>query len=269
MATNSPNVQKELTDSTNKTSVAAPQQAASTAARKVAVVTGGSSGIGEASARALAQDGWLVVVAARRLDRLQKIAEQLGGIAIELDVTSDESVANFKQTLEQEVGCCHLLVNNAGGAKGLDPIEAADIEEWQWMYDTNVLGTLRVTKALLPLLEQNNGHIINMSSIAGIAPYAGGAGYNAAKFGVSAINKVMRIEFQDRPLRITEINPGRVHTDFSLVRFRGDQALADAVYADKLNLTAADIAEAVRWVAAQPEHVNIDRMVITPRDQVI
>ncbi|MCQ9370783.1 SDR family oxidoreductase [Corynebacterium sp. 35RC1] len=237
--------------------------------QKIAVVTGGSSGIGEASARALAQDGWKVVVAARRMDRLEVIAQEIGGLAVELDVTDDTSVATFAQTIERELGNCHLLVNNAGGAHGLDPIEQSNVEDWQWMYDTNVLGTLRVTKALLDMLVRDQGQIINMSSVAGFNAYAGGAGYNAAKFGVTAINKVMRIEFQDRPVRITEINPGRVQTDFSLIRFRGDEAAANAVYEGKLNLTAQDIAESVRWVASLPEHMNIDRIVITPRDQVI
>lgn len=231
----------------------------------MAVVTGGSSGIGEATARALAADGWHVIVAARRKENLDAIAKEIGGQAIELDVTDEKSVADFAAAITD----CHLLVNNAGGAKGLDPIAEASIEDWQWMYDTNVLGTLRVTKALLEVLTRCQGHIINMSSVAGFAPYAGGAGYNAAKFGVTAMNKVMRIEFAERGIRITEINPGRVKTDFSLVRFKGDADKANAVYADKLNLTAEDIAESVRWVAALPEHVNIDRMVITPRDQVI
>lgn len=231
---------------------------------KTAIVTGGSSGIGEATARALASDGWHVIVAARRMDRLNRIASEIGGEAIQLDVTSDESVAHFASRIQQ----CHLLVNNAGGALGLDPIAEASVADWQWMYETNVLGTLRVTRSLLDVLN-GGAQIINISSIAGIAPYAGGAGYNAAKFGVTAINKVMRIEFAQRNLRVTEINPGRVKTDFSLIRFHGDQAKADAVYADKLNLTAEDIAESIRWVASVPEHMNIDRMVITPRDQIV
>lgn len=230
-----------------------------------AVVTGASSGIGEATARALAEDGWKVIIGARRKDRLDAIAQDIGAEAIELDVTDQASVDAFAAKVLQ----CDLLVNNAGGAIGLDPLAEANVDEWQWMYDVNVLGTLRVTKALLPALEANSGHIINMSSVAGIAPYAGGAGYNAAKFGVSAITKVMRIELAASHLRITEINPGRVATDFSLVRFRGDEAQAEAVYADKLNLSAEDIAEAVRWTASMPKHMNVDRMVITPQDQVI
>ncbi|AZA10446.1 SDR family oxidoreductase [Corynebacterium gerontici] len=233
--------------------------------QRTAVVTGASSGIGEATARALAADGWRVILGARRLERMEAIAQEIGGEAIALDVTDQASVDAFATQVQR----CDLLVNNAGGAIGLNPIAQANVEEWQWMYEVNVLGTLRVTKALLPALEASAGHIINMSSIAGIAPYAGGAGYNAAKFGVSAITKVMRIELAESQLRITEINPGRVATDFSLVRFRGDEAQANAVYADKLNLSAVDIAEAVRWTASMPKHMNIDRMVITPQDQVI
>lgn len=150
---------------------------------KTAIVTGGSSGIGEATARALAADGWHVIVAARRMDRLNRIAAEISGEAIQLDVTSDESVAHFASRIQE----CHLLVNNAGGALGLDPIAEASIADWQWMYETNVLGTLRVTRALLDVLH-DGAQIINVSSIAGIAPYAGGAGYNAAKFDVTAVN---------------------------------------------------------------------------------
>lgn len=233
--------------------------------KKIAVVTGASSGIGEAAARALAADGWHVIVAARRKHLLDVLAADIAGTAIELDVTSDESVDAFAAQIPR----CDLLVNNAGGALGLDPIAQANLEDWQWMYDTNVLGTLRVTRALLDVLSSSNGLIINISSIAGIAPYAGGAGYNAAKFGVSAMDKVMRIEFQERGIRVAEINPGRVRTDFSLVRFKGDQQAANAVYEGKVNLTAGDIAETIRWVASLPAHVSIDRLVITPQDQVI
>ncbi|GGG81114.1 SDR family oxidoreductase [Corynebacterium pelargi] len=233
--------------------------------KKVAVVTGASSGIGAASARALAADGWHVILGARRLERMEAIAQEIGGEAIALDVTDQGSVDAFAAQIQR----CDLLVNNAGGAIGLDAVADANVEEWQRMYEINVLGTLRVSKALLAKLREANGHIINMSSVAGIAPYAGGAGYNAAKFGLSAMTKVMRIELAEQHLRISEINPGRVATDFSLVRFRGDEQQAAKVYADKLNLRAEDIAEAVRWIAACPAHMNIDRMVITPQDQVI
>lgn len=233
--------------------------------QKVAVVTGGSSGIGAASARALAADGWKVIVAARRLERLEALAQEIGGTAVALDVTDQESVNAFSVT----VGEVDLLVNNAGGAKGLDSIHDANIDDWTWMYETNVLGTLRVTKALMDGLIARDGHVINIGSIAGENPYIGGAGYNAAKFGVAAFNRVLRLETHQQTLRVSEINPGRVATEeFSLVRFGGDKERAEAVYDDVLNLTAEDIAESVRWVASLPKHMNIDRMRITPRDQV-
>lgn len=229
---------------------------------KTAVVTGGSSGIGAATARALAKDGWHVIVAARRADKLKEVADEIGGEAITLDVTDEDSVVAFADALDS----VDLLVNNAGGAKGLDSVADADIDDWKWMYETNVLGTVRVTKALLPKLA-SGAQIVNVGSIAGITPYVGGAGYNAAKFGVAALTRVLRLETLDRPLRVCEINPGRVKTDFSLIRFKGDKERADAVYAGHQNLVAEDIAEAIRWVASLPEHVNIDRLVIKPTDQ--
>ncbi|WP_297189884.1 SDR family oxidoreductase [uncultured Corynebacterium sp.] len=229
---------------------------------KTAVVTGASSGIGAATARALATDGWHVIVAARRTDLLTELAESIGGEAITLDVTDEDSVRHLAEQLDS----VDLLVNNAGGAKGLDSVADANIDDWTWMYETNVLGTVRVTKALLPKLA-SGAQIVNVGSIAGITPYVGGAGYNAAKFGVAALTRVLRLETLDRPLRVCEINPGRVKTDFSLIRFKGDKERADAVYAGHQNLVAEDIAEAIRWVASLPEHVNIDRLVIKPADQ--
>ncbi|MCS4492176.1 SDR family oxidoreductase [Corynebacterium sp. ES2715-CONJ3] len=236
-----------------------------TSPTRTAVITGASSGIGEASARALAADGWHVILIARRKDRLERIAQDIRGQAIVADITDDEAVRQAASLIP----ACDLLVNNAGGAIGLDPINHANLDEWLSMYELNVLGTVRMTQALIEKLTLSHGHIITMSSTAALYPYAGGAGYNAAKFAVSAVNKVMRIEYATDDIRVTEINPGRVHTDFSLHRFRGDSAQAEAVYANHLNLEAADIAEAVRWVASTPKHVNIDRLVITPRDQIL
>lgn len=231
---------------------------------KNALVTGASSGIGAATAQALAKDGWHVYVAARRKDRIEEVAQSIGGIAIELDVTDTESV----QHLVEQIDSLDLLVNNAGGAKGLDSIADANVDDWKWMYETNVLGTLNVTRALLEKLLAAEGTIINIGSIAAFTPYKGGAGYNAAKFGVRAMTQVLRQEMEDKPLRITEIDPGRVQTDFSLIRFKGDAEKAAAVYADKLNLTAEDIAESIRWVASLPAHMNIENMTIKPRDQL-
>ena len=231
--------------------------------QKVAIVTGASSGIGAATAAALAQDGWQVIVAARRKDKIETVAADIGGTAVELDVSSDESVAN----LAAQVDRVDLLVNNAGGARGLDPVAEADLEDWQWMFDVNVLGTVRVTKALLDKLIASEGHIINTVSMAAFTPYAGGAGYNVAKFGEGALTRVLRLEHVGDPIRVTQIDPGRVETDFSLNRFDGDADKAAKVYAGKLNLSADDVAESIRWAASLPSHVNIDHIHIMPRDQ--
>ena len=231
--------------------------------QKVAVVTGASGGIGAATAAALAEDGWQVIVAARRKDKLDAVAAEIGGTAIELDVTSEESVATFVDQIDR----IDLLVNNAGGAKGMDSIAEADLDDWSWMYEVNVLGTVRLTKALLDKLIANEGHVINIGSMASFTASPGGAGDNAAKFGEGALTRVLRLEHVGDPIRVTQIDPGRVETDFSLVRFKGDREKAAAVYADKLNLSAADVAEAIRWAASQPAHVNIDRIHIMPRDQ--
>lgn len=232
--------------------------------QKVAVVTGASSGIGAASARLLADDGWHVVVAARRKDKLDALAEEIGGTAIELDVTKQESVDAFAEQLPR----VDLLVNNAGGAKGLEPLVETSIDDWTWMYETNVLGTVRLIQALIKKIEaapDNSGLIVNVGSVAGWNVYEGGSGYNAAKHGVRVISRALRLE--NHNIRTTEIIPGRVATDFSLVRFEGDRERAKAVYDGQLNLTAEDVAESIRWVSAQPAHVNIDRLEIKPRTQ--
>lgn len=229
-----------------------------------AVVTGASSGIGEATARALAADGWDVVVGARRLDRLAALAAEIGGRAHPLDVTDSASVDTFVAAVPD----CRLLVNNAGGALGLNPVAEADEGEWRTMYDTNVLGVLRVTKGLLPALDASgDGQVVTIGSIAGHEPYPGGAGYNAAKFGVRAVMSVLRQELLGRPVRVSEIDPGMVETEFSLVRFGGDADRAAAVYEGVTPLTANDVAECVRWVASRPSHVNVDQMIVMARDQ--
>lgn len=231
---------------------------------KTAVVTGASSGIGAATATRLAAAGFDVVVGARRADRLAEVANPIGARAVPLDVTEHDSVEAFCA----EIGRCDLLVNNAGGALGLDPVAEADVAKWQSMYESNVLGTVRMIKALLPLLAgSGDGHVVMVGSIAGFAPYPGGAGYNAAKFAVRALTGVLRQELLGRPIRITEIDPGMVETEFSLVRFGGDAARADAVYRDVTPLTADDVADAIVWAATRPSHVNIDQIVLMPRDQ--
>jgi NADP-dependent 3-hydroxy acid dehydrogenase YdfG len=232
----------------------------------VAVVTGASSGIGEASAHRLAAEGFDVVLGARRVDRLQKVAGAIGGNAraLALDVTDAASVDAFCA----EVPACSLLVNNAGGALGLSPVAEADEEQWRWMYDANVLGTMRVTRALLPkLIDSGDGHVITIGSIAGIEPYPGGAGYNAAKHAVRAVMDVLRMELLGQPVRVSEIDPGMVETEFSVVRFGGDEARAAKVYEGVTPLTAEDIADCVAWVATRPSHVDIDQLVVRPRDQ--
>lgn len=231
--------------------------------QRVAVVTGGSAGIGAAAARALANDGWHVVVAARRLDKCEVIAKEIGGVAVELDVTDQVSVDKLAAQLER----VDLVVNNAGGAKQLDYLRDASDADWEWMFATNVMGTMRVTRALYPQIKASKGLVINIGSVAGTDAYKGGSGYNAAKYGLRGITRAFRREEAEQGIRVTEIDPGRVKTEFSLNRFAGDKAKADAVYEGKLNLTAEDIAEAIRWVASLPPHVNIDSLNIMPTDQ--
>ncbi len=235
--------------------------------RGVAVVTGASSGIGAATARRLAAEGYEVVAAARRTDRLHELAASTSGVrAVTLDVTSAESVAELAASLDDVA----VLVNNAGGAVGVEPVERADPADWQAMYDTNVLGVLRVTQALLPALERGNGgHIVVTGSIAGHLVYEGGAGYAAAKHAAAALAETLRLELNGRPVRISEVAPGMVHTEeFSLVRLRGDAAAADRVYAGVANpLTADDVADCIAFVVTRPAHVDIDLLVVKPLAQ--
>lgn len=242
---------------------------------RYAVVTGGSAGIGEAAAHALAQDGWHVIVAARRTEKIEEVAAAItaaGGAAtpITLDVTDLESIAGFGAELRNLTGGqLDLLVNNAGGARGFEPILDTDPEDWRWMFEANVMGTLNVTRELFPdLLKTEAPQIINVVSIAGRGAYRNGAGYNAAKFGQTALTDVMRLEFAEAGVRVCQVDPGRVATDFSFNRFKGDTARADEVYADKLNLVAEDIAETIRWVADRPRHMDIESIMIKPLDQV-
>lgn len=231
---------------------------------RVAVVTGASSGIGEATARTLAAQGFHVVAVGRRADRLRRLADEIGGSAIAADVTDDAAV----QAMAAELGRVDVLVNNAGGAKGLAPLADAVLDDWRWMWETNVMGTLRVTRALLPrLIDSGNGLIVTITSIAALEVYDGGAGYCAAKHAQAALHRTLRGELLGTPVRLTEIAPGAVRTEFSLVRFGGDEERADAVYAGITPLTAHDVAEVVGFVASRPPHVNIDQVVVRPRDQ--
>ena len=234
---------------------------------RIAVVTGASSGIGAATARALAADGFHVVCAARRRDRIEALADEIGGRAVACNVTDRESVAGLAREVGGEL---HVLVNNAGGAFGSDPVESADPDQWRAMYDVNVLGLLHVTQALLPALRASgDGLIVNVGSTAGRIAYEGGAGYTAAKHGTQVVTETLRLELCGEPIRVSEIAPGMVRTDeFATVRFGGDQEKADAVYAGVPDpLVAEDVAQAIAWVASRPSHVNIDELVIRPRAQ--
>jgi NADP-dependent 3-hydroxy acid dehydrogenase YdfG len=233
--------------------------------QRVAVVTGASSGIGEATAKTLAALGFHVVAVARRADRINALADEIGGTAIVADVTDDAAV----EALAREVGRVDVLVNNAGGARGLEPVADADLQHWRWMWETNVLGTLRVTRALLPkLIESGDGLIVTVTSVAALEVYDRGAGYTAAKHAQGALHRTLRGELLGKPVRLTEIAPGAVETEFSLVRFGGDQQRADSVYAGITPLVAADVAEVIGFVATRPSHVDLDLIVIKPRDQV-
>lgn len=241
----------------------------STNGKKVAVVTGASSGIGAATAKQFAAVGFRVVLGARREDKLEAVAEEIraaGGEATvyKVDVTSDADVAALAKA-EPRVD---VLVNNAGGAWGMESVEGAVEEKWRWMYEVNVLGTLRVTRALLPALKSTSGIVLTVGSIAGRQVYTGGAGYNAAKHAERALVEVLRQEVAADGVRVTEIDPGRVHTDFSLVRFDGDETKAAAVYDGVESLTADDVADIIVFAATRPNHVNIDFLQVTPIDQV-
>ena len=241
----------------------------------IAVVTGASSGIGAATARRLATDGFHVVAAARRADRLDALATQITGAGgrattVTADVTRAEDVTRLAATVDGLGGPVELLVNNAGGARGVDPVETAEVADWQWMYEVNVLGTLRVTQALLPALDASGaGTVVVLGSTAAQIVYEGGGGYTAAKHAQTALAETLRLELSGRPIRVVEVDPGMVKTDeFALNRYAGDADRAAAVYAGVANpLTAEDIADCVAWCATRPHHVNIDRLVVRPLAQ--
>jgi NADP-dependent 3-hydroxy acid dehydrogenase YdfG len=236
--------------------------------QRIAVVTGASSGIGAATAKRLAAEGFQVVLAARRLDRLEAVADaitQAGGQAriAQLDVTDRAAVDALADSLDR----CDVLVANAGGAIGADPVATGSPADWQAMYSSNVLGTLHSIQALLPkLIASGDGTVIIMSSTAGLGTYEGGGGYVAAKHGTHAIATTLRLELCGEPVRVIEIAPGMVKTDgFALTRYRGDAAKAAAVYAGVAEpLTAEDVADAVAWTLTRPSHVNVDLMVLRP-----
>lgn len=261
--------------------------------RGVAVVTGASSGIGAACVHRLVAEGFHVVAVARRADRLDALAATLNHAdagtsteavtstntgtstsprvtAVVCDITMEADVSAMAEAVRALGMPVELLVNNAGGAKGMDEIAHADAADWQWMYEVNVLGTLRVTQALLPDLDASGaGTIVVMSSTAGLIVYEGGAGYAAAKHAQTALTETLRLELSGRPIRVVEIDPGMVRTDeFGLVRFGGDATRAAAPYAGVARpLVAEDVAECVAWSATLPHHINIDRLVVRPLAQ--
>jgi NADP-dependent 3-hydroxy acid dehydrogenase YdfG len=237
---------------------------ASETRQRVAVVTGASSGIGAATAKTLAAHGFHVVCVGRRKDRIQAVADEVGGTATVADVTDQAAIDALAAGLDR----VDVLVNNAGGAKGLEPVLDADEENWRWMWETNVLGTLRVTRALLPkLIDSGDGLVVTITSIAAFETYDGGSGYTAAKHAQGALHRTLRGELLGKPVRLTELAPGAVETEFSLVRFDGDQDRADNVYRGITPLVAEDVAEVIGFVASRPSHVNLDQIVIRPRDQ--
>ena len=234
---------------------------------RTAVVTGASSGIGAATARHLAAEGFHVFCAARRADRVEALAAEIGGTPVTCDVTDAGAVAALAELVGPRLD---VLVNNAGGAFGSGPVAEADVDQWRAMYEVNVIGTVQVTRALLPaLLASGAGVILNVGSTAGRIAYENGGGYTTAKHGTQVVSETLRLELFDQPVRVCEIAPGMVRTDeFSLVRFGGDQERADAVYAGVAEpLTADDVAEAITWMVTRPPHVNIDELVIRPRAQ--
>ncbi|WP_219517854.1 SDR family NAD(P)-dependent oxidoreductase [Nonomuraea ceibae] len=235
--------------------------------KRTAVVTGASSGIGEATARRLAAEGYDVVAGARRRDRLDELAAETPGIrAVTLDVTSQESVDALAASLDR----CDVLVNNAGGALGLEPVAGGRLDDWQRMYDTNVLGSLRLTQALLPkLVDSGDGVLVMLTSTAGLVSYEGGGGYCAAKHAQTSMTETLRLELVGQPVRVVEIAPGMVKSEgFAVTRFRGDEAAAAKVYEGVPDpLSADDVADAIAWCVTRPAHVNVDRLVIRPRAQ--
>lgn len=233
-----------------------------------ALVTGASSGIGAATVRRLAVDGWDVVATARREDRLAALAEETGAAVVAADLTDEDDVAALAASVRAG-GPLHALVNNAGGALGADPVESGSVEDWRRMYEINVLSTLRLTQALLPDLRASGaGDVLVVSSTAALDTYPGGGGYVAAKHAERVIATTLRLELVGQPVRVIEIAPGMVRTEeFSLNRL-GDEEAAAKVYEGVAEpLVAEDVADAIAWTLSRPHHVNVDLMVLRPRAQ--
>jgi NADP-dependent 3-hydroxy acid dehydrogenase YdfG len=237
---------------------------------KWVLITGASSGFGAEATRAFAAQGCNLLLGARRVDRLEKIADEIRqpGAGHPLDVAATASVEKFVQWARSKTARVDVLINNAGGAQGLDPVASARDEDWETMFQTNVLGLLRVTRAVLPLMMNNPGsYILNIGSIAGHTAYEGAAAYCAAKAAERKITQSLRLELNGTGIRVGSLDPGMAETEFSTVRFKGDEAQARKVYQGTIPLTAGDIAETLVWMASRAPHVNIDEIIIKPTDQ--
>lgn len=232
---------------------------------KAAVVTGASTGIGEATVRALRAEGWTVFAVARRADRLAALAAETGATAVPADITEDSDVERLLAEVTQ-AGGIDTLINVAGGARGADRIADAKTEDWEWMFEVNVLGTMKLTRAFLPMLRAcGEGTVLNLTSTAGLSSYEGGGGYNAAKFAQHAMNDALRLEEVEHNLRVIEVAPGLVHTEEFALNRLGDQESAGKVYQGvEKPLTADDVADVVRYAVTAPHHVNLDQIVIRP-----
>ncbi len=242
--------------------------------QKSVLVTGASAGIGLATARAFASEGCRLILAARRIEKIKKLAGELTAeygidvLALQLDVKDRNAVFSAIGSLPEEWKKIDILVNNAGLGKGLSPIHEGDVDGWEEMIDTNVKGLLYVTKAVVPgMIANGGGHIINLGSVAGREVYPNGNVYCATKFSVFALSKALRLELYDKNIRTTTIDPGMVETEFSVVRFNGDVERANNVYKGFSPLKPEDIAETIVFCATRPPHVNITEMVIYPTEQ--
>ncbi|MCH6470002.1 SDR family oxidoreductase [Sinomonas terrae] len=244
----------------------APDAASPVRDQRAALVTGASTGIGEASVRALAAEGWRVYAVARRAERLERLAAETGAVALPADIAEDDDVARLVRAVE-DAGGIDTLVNIAGGARGTEWIADAKTDDWEWMLRVNVIGTMKVTRAFLPMLRAHgHGTVLNLTSVAGLVSYEGGGGYNAAKFAEHGMTRALRLEEAEHNVRVIEVMPGLVKTEeFSLRRLDGDAAAAEKVYEGvEEPLTAEDVADVIRYAVTVPHHVNLDDIVIRP-----
>jgi len=233
--------------------------------KKAALVTGASSGIGEATVRALAAEGWTVFAVARRAERLAALEAETGAVGIPADISVDDDVSRLLGRVT-EAGGIDTLINIAGGARGADTVGGASTEDWEWMYRVNVLGTMKLTRAFLPMLRAHGeGTVLNLTSTAGLAAYEGGGGYNAAKFAQHAMTGALRLEEAENNVRVIEVAPGLVYTEEFALNRLGDRQAAQKVYQGvEKPLTADDVADVVRYAVSAPHHVNLDQIVIRP-----